>query len=160
MKALFDAMWPGVIPAFPGTTASYAIRHNRLGDILNYAKSYLLVAHGTGAGVKDHFEMYHVIGDPTLQLWADAPQTVSVRASIPWDKLLINLSSCPSDAIITIWYRGELLKRLAARSTRISISLRDLNLRASLPPFWPMRRVLSVCFSAPGCRFVEVKPLF
>ncbi len=68
IKALFDAMWPGVLPSFPGTNASYAIKHNRLGDILNYAKSYLLVAHGTNSGVKDHFEIYHVVGDPTLQL--------------------------------------------------------------------------------------------
>jgi len=56
MKALFDAMWPGVIPAFPDTAASYSVRYNRLGDILNYAKSYLLVAHSSDSGVKSHFE--------------------------------------------------------------------------------------------------------
>ncbi|MHC4181168.1 MAG: C25 family cysteine peptidase, partial [Planctomycetota bacterium] len=38
MKALFDAMWGGMLPSFPGSTASYAVRHNRFGDILAYAK--------------------------------------------------------------------------------------------------------------------------
>ena len=57
IKALFDAMWPGVIAGFPGSNASYAIKYNRLGDILNYGKSYLMVAHGTNSGVQHHFEI-------------------------------------------------------------------------------------------------------
>ncbi|UCE28561.1 MAG: hypothetical protein JSV85_04575 [Candidatus Bathyarchaeota archaeon] len=43
MKGLFDAMWAGVLPTFPGSTASYPVKHNRLGDILNYGKAYLPV---------------------------------------------------------------------------------------------------------------------
>ncbi len=80
MKALFDAMWPGVISTFPGSTASYPVRANRLGDILAYAKSYLLVAHGQNSGVRNHFEIYHVIGDPTLQLWSGPPVVLRLEA--------------------------------------------------------------------------------
>ena len=67
-KALFDGMWPGVLPTFPGSTAAYGVRNNRLGDLLNYAKSYLPIA-GSGSTryIKDHFEIYHVVGDPTLE---------------------------------------------------------------------------------------------
>jgi hypothetical protein len=161
MKALFDAMWPGVISTFPGTTASYSVKYNRLGDILNYAKSYLLIAHGSNSGVKGHFEIYHVIGDPTLQLWADEPQSVGLSASIRRNTLYINTSVNPKGSVLTIWYKDNLLKRMKLSSTRIVISLKDLKLlppRAPRPA--PIRRSISVCFSAPGFRFGQVKLKF
>jgi hypothetical protein len=154
MKALFDATWGGVLPTFPGSTASYAVRNGRLGDILNYAKSYLPVRHsGDPAGIKDHFEIYHVIGDPTIEFWTDPPVVVNVRARLVGHDLMINLSSCPRGGVLTIWHRGKLLKQIIPSSTRIKISLRDV---------WPepvphFRRLLSVCFAAPGHRFVEVR---
>lgn len=155
MKALFDAMWPGVISAFPGTNASYAIKHNRLGDILNYAKSYLLVAHGTAQGVKSHFEMYHVVGDPTLQLWAEEPAPIRLRVSIRRNNLNIHVSPAPADGVVTIWYLGKLVKRAAISSTRISIPVSDLRLTPSrLPTF---RRFLDVCVSAPGYRYAKTR---
>lgn len=155
MKALFDAMWPGVISAFPGTNASYAIKHNRLGDILNYAKSYLLVAHGTNSGVKAHFEMYHVVGDPTLQLWAEEPAPIRPIAHIHRNNLNIHVSPAPADGVVTIWYLGKLVKRAAISSTRISIPVSDLRLTPSgLPAF---RRFLDVCVSAPGYRYAQIR---
>jgi hypothetical protein len=90
VKALFDAIWPGIISTFPKTNASYPIKYHRLGDILNYAKAYLLVKHGFNKLTKHDFahlseeefeelelkyhtkeqiEMYHIIGDPTLEIW-------------------------------------------------------------------------------------------
>lgn len=161
MKALFDAMWPGIISTFPGTTASYSVKYNRLGDILNYAKSYLLVAHGSNTGVKGHFEIYHVIGDPTLQLWAEEPISVKLSARIISNILYINVSACPQGSILTLWYRNNLLKRIELSSTRVTIPLRDLSvmtLPASLPI--AMRRSFFVCFSAPGCRFTQTRLAF
>ncbi len=156
MKALFDAMWPGVIPAFPGGNASYAIQNNRLGDILNYAKAYLLVAHGTNSGVKNHFEIYHCIGDPTIQLWAEEPLNNKLKAKI-WRQKLYIYTGCPINAAITIWHKGRLLKRFTPSSTRISIALRDLKLISSPLPTGSYRRhTLSVCFSAPGYRYRQV----
>lgn len=154
MKGLFDSMWPGVIPTFPGTTASYPMKYNRLGDILNYGKSYLLVSHGTNSGVRSHFEQYHVIGDPTLQLWGALPIYVNLSAKIWWRKLIITLSSCPKGTSITIWYRGRLLKRISPSSTRITIPIRDLRL-SSPTPGMPGRHRVSICFAAPGCRFTQ-----
>jgi hypothetical protein len=152
-KAMFDAMWPGVLPTFPGSTASYAVRHNRLGDILNYAKSYLPIAHsGDNAGIKDHFEIYHVIGDPTLELWEAVPSAVSLRAKVVGHDLLISLSACPKDGVLTLWYRGQLRKRMEPSSKYIKLSLKDLKLESE-PPF---RRYLLVCFKAPGYRFRQV----
>jgi len=76
VKALFDAIWPGIISTFPKTNASYPVKYKRLGDILNYAKAYLLVKHGFnklnkhdfGHYTKEQIEMYHIIGDPTIEI--------------------------------------------------------------------------------------------
>lgn len=152
-KALFDAMWPGVLPTFPGSTASYAVRYNRLGDILNYAKSYLPVKHsGDSVGIKDHFEIYHVIGDPTLELWAAAPVIIAVRATISRNHLLIQLSVCPKGSVVTIWYRDKILKRIEPSSTYIKMPVRDI----LIPPLPAGRYLVSVCFKAPGHRFHQV----
>ena len=73
IKALFDAIWPGLIPAFPKSNTNYPIKYHRLGDILNYAKAYLLIKHGCDKDkrTKEQLELYHVIGDPTLRIGAD-----------------------------------------------------------------------------------------
>lgn len=66
LKALFDGLWKGVL--FP-KGKSNPIRNFRIGDIMNYAKTYLLLEHnGMNIGNRAHFEIFHVIGDPTLQL--------------------------------------------------------------------------------------------
>jgi hypothetical protein len=67
-RGLFDAVWPGDL----GSTAK-----QRLGDILNHAKLYLLSQKGkvTAWQTAWHDDMYlfHVIGDPTLEMWTAAP---------------------------------------------------------------------------------------
>lgn len=155
MKAMFDAMWPGVISTFPGTTASYAIKHNRLGDILNYAKSYLLVAHGVNSGVKAHFEMYHVVGDPTLQLWATEPTPIKLNAGIHRNVLKIQVTPTPADGVLTIWHLGKLVKRMVVSSTHISIPVGDLVLKPS--PLPALRRFLEICVSAPNHRYTQTR---
>lgn len=76
LKALFDALWPGVLPRFPEGNVGYPVISQRLGDILDYAKAYLLVKHGYNKTndidsnnlTKKQIEIYHVIGDPTLEI--------------------------------------------------------------------------------------------
>ena len=145
-KALFDAVWPGIIPAFPKTNISYPVKNRRLGDLLNYAKAYLLVKHGANAETKEQFELYHIIGDPTLEIWEDEPSSVRLRASIMRDTLYIKMNTCPRDAVLTIWHRDNLLKRIKPLSRWETIALKDLGRD---PPY-------SICLSAPGYRFAEV----
>jgi hypothetical protein len=70
----FDAIWPGMIPGF-GDGKSRV----RLGDIMNHAKLYLLTQIGLGGvGVSENnafneLAMWHVIGDPTLEIWTENP---------------------------------------------------------------------------------------
>jgi hypothetical protein len=167
MKALFDAMWAGVLPSFPGSTASYSVKYNRLGDILNYGKSYLPVKmSGSASYIKDHYEIYHVIGDPTIELWKALPISICIEAKIIAQCLSIRLSSCPKGAVITIWYRNKMLKRIAPSSTHIKISLRGVEIPRFLLPATrepipireriPLRDRISVCFWAPGHRFRQV----
>ncbi len=155
MKALFDAIFPGVIPTYPGTTASYGIKCQRLGDILNYAKVYLLVAHGANSGVKNHFELYHVIGDPTLEVWGDLPLIANLGAYVSRGRLIIRLSSSPKGGVVTIWERGKLLKTIRTASRLVTVPLKELTFGSTRLPF--RRRTIYVRFKACGYRFEERK---
>lgn len=155
-KALFDATFGGVIPTFPSGTASYPLTFNRLGDVLNYSKSYLPISlSGTPMYIKDHFEIYHVIGDPTIELWTAAPRLVSVKAKLMTlfkRKVLdIMLSECPKGCTLTIWADDQMMRRLEPSSTHTAISLNDLKLTIG-----ERVKEIQVCFHAPGCRYSEV----
>jgi hypothetical protein len=158
MKALFDATWGGVLPTFPGATASYPVRHNRLGDILNYGKAYLpVVKSGSGEYIKDHYEIYHIIGDPTLEIWRHKPRRARIRTWVTGRFLHIQLYRSLKDCVITIWYKDKMLRRLEPSSTYMVIALPRTG-----PHPWPPRPApgdkLSVCFWAPGYRFREIRP--
>lgn len=155
IKALFDALFPGVIPTYPGTTASYEIKNSRLGDILNYAKMYLFVAHGTNSGVKDHLEIYHVVGDPTLELWKALPIVILFCVKVIGRYLLIQLSACPKGGVVTIKERDKIIKTVKTSSRQVKVPLKNLKLLNPVPGI--RRRSISVCFSAPGYRFIEKK---
>ncbi|MBU7012938.1 MAG: hypothetical protein HXS46_19830 [Theionarchaea archaeon] len=151
MKALFDAMWAGVLDTFPGSTASYPVKDNRLGDILNYAKTYLpLAVSGCPLCIKDHLEIYHVLGDPTLELPRRNPSTMRMRVEKKKAALDIFVSACPRGSVITIWNKGNLIKKIEPYRYNMTVSLRDTGL-------WPLSsQEFSVCFWAPGYRFQQV----
>jgi hypothetical protein len=147
MRALFDGTWGGVLPTFPSGSASYPIRHNRLGDLLNYAKAYLPVGmSGSNAHIKDHFEIYHIVGDPTLEIWRAAPRRVTLKAWLMDQYLHIQLYRTINDSVITIWQGNQMLRRLTPASTTLSIKL----------PEGSEQKRLKVCFWAPGYRFREI----
>jgi hypothetical protein len=149
MKGLFDAMWGGVLSTFPGATASYPVRHSRLGDILNYAKAYLPVAlSGSAEYIKDHFEIYHIVGDPTLEVWRDKPRMATIDAWVDGQYLHIKLYRVIKDNVITVWYDGNQLRRFEPSSSYMKIAL----------PWHVVQKDLAVCFWAPGYRFRLIRP--
>jgi hypothetical protein len=163
IKALFDAIWPGLIPAFPKTNANYPIKYCRIGDILNYAKTYLLIKHGCDDDkrTKDQLELYHVIGDPTLGIWADEPYAPELHTRIMENTLYIKMSTCPRNAVLTIWHGDKLLKRKKPSSVRLAISLTSLaKLIDEVGRKRTERFCLSICLAAPGCRLVEEQVWF
>lgn len=74
-RGLMDATWPNTVPEGGNTPI------RRLGDILNYGKSYLVGQVGvaqTAGSVSTNTAnmnviMYHVFGDPTLEMWTSMP---------------------------------------------------------------------------------------
>jgi len=155
MEALFDAMWPGVLSTFDNT-AGFSLKYHRIGDILNYAKSYLLTEFdpdnedARNDEIRNHFEIYHLIGDPTLQLWTDEPVNLTLDAYIKKHILFINLNICPNAAVLTVWNNERLIRTIRPTGTRVSLPLDNIIDREE------STQDLTVCFSAPGCRFVEV----
>jgi hypothetical protein len=154
IKALFDAMYGGLIRTFPGTTVSYPVRNSRLGDVLNYAKSYLPTV-ASGAEVKDHLEIYHVLGDPTLELWRDVPRALELEARLSARTLNLHLSECPAGAVITLWAGARLLKRIQPTSTRVAVPTELL--RPAPRTRAPRPKTVDIACWAPGCRCVETR---
>lgn len=152
--ALYDALFANIIATFPGGIASYPVKNNRLGDMLNYAKMYLPVAvSGSEYYIKDHFEIYHVVGDPTLEVWVRDPVTIRMKLRLMgYRKLHIALSSVPVGTTLTVYYDGHLLRRLEPTSVNTFIALPDPS--SSVIPSLRLHRV-RVCCYAPGSHYVE-----
>lgn len=77
-RGYFDAIWPDTLPGYGDNS-----RQRRLGDILNYGKIYMLSQVGvsgttpavTQALATNELYLWHVIGDPTLEMWTARPLT-------------------------------------------------------------------------------------
>jgi hypothetical protein len=84
-RGFFDAVWPNTLPAYGPATS-----HRRLGDILNYGKAYLATQVGvagngdgiTSGNLSSELYMWHVIGDPTLEMWTGNPHRLVIDPSI------------------------------------------------------------------------------
>lgn len=85
-RGLFDAVWPGTVPTY-GTSKSI----RRLGDMLNYAKLYLFTEMSVPGvdvdvdaltDVASELALWHVLGDPTLELWTSNPSPLANFAVI------------------------------------------------------------------------------
>lgn len=154
---LFDAMWGGVIPTFPLSGQGYPLRHNRIGDVLNCAKAYVPLCwliheelEELMFSVKEAFERFHVIGDPTLELWRAAPVEIDMDVAVLTDNSLrVTLSDYPEGTVITVWHDGKMLMKKTPRyNLPIWIPLDSFEL--------PQGVEVSVCFWAPGHRFQDV----
>lgn len=84
-RGFFDAVWPDTVPSHGGSSS-----HKRLGDILNWAKIYLFtqmnMAQTAGSiSVDDmgyEYNIWHVIGDPTLEMWTKNPRKLVLDPKI------------------------------------------------------------------------------
>ena len=107
-RGLFDAVWPSVVPSF-GSNVS----QRRLGDILNHAKLYLLTqigVSGQGTNYADAYNellLYHVIGDPTLEMWTRDPRAFTLAPEFIYKGLTQNILTIefPTDGATITAYR-------------------------------------------------------
>jgi hypothetical protein len=165
MTALFDAAFGGILFSSAKTTAagSPMKQTNKLrclGDILNYGKACLpLTRHAPAAYIKDHFEIYHVIGDPTLELWTAPPLALDMAVKVKGNILHVNLSTCPAGCILTIRVVDktsdleDMFKQIQPSSKRVAFPL-PMKESAIMPPPCTSR-YLRVCCWAPGYRYTE-----
>lgn len=83
-RGLFDAVWPDIDPK----VGFGATPRRRLGDILNHGKLYTLSQCGIQQSLEKPvypldvlavFALFHVIGDPTLEMWTSKPFFLSLE---------------------------------------------------------------------------------
>jgi len=73
-RGFYDAIWPDFDVNVSGDTALYS-----LGEILNYGKTYMANTWGDLWGYERvTFEMFHVFGDPSMEIWTAFPQSLTV----------------------------------------------------------------------------------
>jgi hypothetical protein len=90
-KGYFDAVWPELMPDFGDGTPK-----RRLGDILNHGKLFLIQSAGlpavttdlAGSAAASELYLWHVLGDPTLEMWTKMP----LRYVIKDYELFLNLN--------------------------------------------------------------------
>lgn len=127
-RGLFDATWPGVVPQ----GGANSIR--RLGDILNYGKSYLAgqvgVAQTAGSVSQNEANtdiiLYHVFGDPTMQMWTSNPWIIRLpRLYYEIERLphLWELRYPVEGAVITLLQEGNPVARTTVRNGLASMPI-------------------------------------
>ncbi|MEZ4382411.1 MAG: C25 family cysteine peptidase, partial [Nannocystaceae bacterium] len=148
-EALCDGLWSGVLPAFPGGSSPYEVRARRLGDLLNYAKAYVQEAYSNSTSSnRRHGEYYHVVGDPTLELWIDPPVCAKPTVGYANGRITMRVPYLPLGAVWTLWSGDEQLARIEPNATTTSWTV-------------PLSRRLqgdlqvAVCFHAPAHLFTK-----
>lgn len=120
-RGLFDATWPGVVPQGGATSI------RRLGDILNYGKSYLAgqvgVAQTAGSVSQNEANtdivLYHVFGDPTMEMWTSNPWTIKLPKLyeiLKYDPRIWELRYPVEGAVITLLQEGNPVARATVRN--------------------------------------------
>jgi hypothetical protein len=76
-RGFYDAQWPDFDQDIGGDTPLYS-----LGEILNYGKTYMTNTWGDPWGYERYtFELFHIFGDPSMEIWTAFPQDLTVDHS-------------------------------------------------------------------------------
>lgn len=144
-----DALWPGMLADYPGDEAGWPVSSRRIGDVLNYGKGYVTQVYASAPShARTHALQYHVVGDPTLEIWTSKPSCVDLCASERLGTLTIRLSTLPVGSTLTIWNGDEQLARLEPTNVVTTWTVPfAVRLRADVE--------LEVCFKAPGHLFAS-----
>ena len=129
MKALFDALWPGILKTvflendacenFEGEKwGQDGLKHSRMGDILNYARAYLPIAQSNAdSKIRQHFEIYHVLGDPSLEVWRKEPEAMEVNIERKdGDVDVICRDRFPQNTVATFFWEDDKGEKRKART--------------------------------------------
>ena len=107
-----DAIWQNFISYSPSGTA-FDDPVYEMGAVLNYGKYYYATTCGDNDYRKMEFEMFHWFGDPTMQIWTDVPQnlTVSHSSTLSAGAKSLDVTVSQADALICVSKEDEILSR-------------------------------------------------
>ncbi len=125
---LFDAMWPDFDPNYPNNGSSNPIASPvyKIAQIMNYGKFWMYDKYIVPGGCSPYpwtpsetnsrttFEMFHVHGDPTMDVWTWMPTTLNVTYSIQSEciEITVNDESGPVEgAFVCIYQQNGLYER-------------------------------------------------
>lgn len=87
-RGFYDAMWPDFDEDVGDDTALYS-----LGEMLNYGKIYMAETWGDAWGYERlTFELFHVFGDPSLQIWSAFPEELDITYAATEQELVVTVS--------------------------------------------------------------------
>ncbi len=123
---LTDAVWP----RFPGITANEGWTGAEpplleMGAALTYAKLYVTRNLGLNDWQKAMLEMYHLFGDPTMQIWTQEPDSLNVTHSSNFEPgASVELTVDQAGAVISMSQNGIILgQALSNGGTATTIAL-------------------------------------
>ena len=168
MLGLFDGVFGGVLKV---TSPSCPVNNCRIGDVLNYGKSFLPIAisgvidpamsgnaNKSADLIESSFRRYHVIGDPTLEQWTAFPHLLLLEARLVHAELHIYLRVSPKGCVLTIWHDTELVRGVESQMLmRIESPPRRLTIPCPSQVPASIGHCLRVCCWAPGYRFAEAR---
>lgn len=116
MKGYYDGIWSGMLPGF-GAGAPFSDEVYRLGDAMGWGKAYLLTQYPPpNLYTLTTMEIHHLLGDPTLEIWTEVPQSMTVShaatASVGATSFSVNVDV--ADARITLVQNGDIVGEVAS----------------------------------------------
>ena len=144
-RGFMDALFPNLQPEFGGDEPT-----RRLGDVLVLGKQFMASMegvdwHGAGDTYVEHY-LYHLLGDPSMQMWADEPRQfippkIDTRyipndfprpGDPPW-KVIIRFPPIgggdppPFNTVATLFSNGEVLGRGIVNAEGFAEIIPELN---------------------------------
>jgi len=140
---MYDAMWPDFDPNYPNgnsanpfTTAVY-----RIAQVMNYGKFWMYDKYIVPGGCSPYpwtpsetnsrttFEMFHVHGDPTMEVWTSLPKNMQVTYEILNNTVEVTVedNSDPIDNALVCLYQlnGIYVKGLTDDQGKITLDVID-----------------------------------
>ncbi|MEA3560103.1 MAG: PKD domain-containing protein, partial [Candidatus Thermoplasmatota archaeon] len=123
-KGLYDAIFPSLNTSLGNKTGIY-----RMGEVLNYAKYFMSSTWGDTWGIETlEYELFHYLGDPTMEIWTAQPQTIiaSHQTCIDAGKTEIRVNASEENATVCVSRNGSILGVGIVKNGSVNISVLPL----------------------------------
>jgi len=88
-RGFYDAQWPEFDTEIGDNDTSLYT----LGEIMNYGKVFMTQTWGDPWGYEDYtFELFHIFGDPTMEIWTEVPKNLDVSYQFVGDYVEVEVT--------------------------------------------------------------------